>query len=41
MSAKELNRVVGDDAVAAEVEFSGTNSGPLQLGGMELPATGV
>jgi hypothetical protein len=32
--------VVGDDAVAAEVEVTGTNSGPLSLGGMELPATG-
>jgi hypothetical protein len=32
--------VVGDDALAAEVEFTGTNSGPLRLslGGMELPA---
>ncbi len=40
MKVKEQNRVVGDDAVAAEVEFTGTNSGPLSMGGMELPATG-
>jgi steroid delta-isomerase-like uncharacterized protein len=40
MRVKGLNRVVGDDAVAAEIEFTGTNSGPLRMGGMELPATG-
>jgi steroid delta-isomerase-like uncharacterized protein len=40
MRATELNRVVGDDSVAAEVEFTGTNSGPLAMGGMEIPATG-
>jgi steroid delta-isomerase-like uncharacterized protein len=40
MRAKDLNRVVGDDAIAAEIEFSGTNSGPLRMGGMEVPATG-
>jgi len=40
MRVQELNRVIGDDALAAEVEFTGTNSGPLRMGGMELPATG-
>jgi steroid delta-isomerase-like uncharacterized protein len=40
MKVKEQNRVVGDDAVAAELEFTGTNSGPLSMGGMEVPATG-
>ena len=40
MKVKEQNRVVGDDTVAAEVEFTGTNGGPLSMGGMELPATG-
>jgi steroid delta-isomerase-like uncharacterized protein len=40
MRVKELNRVVGDDALAAEVEFTGTNSGPMSIAGMELPATG-
>lgn len=39
MKVEEQTRVVGDDAVAAEVEFTGTNSGPLSMGGMELPAT--
>ena len=40
MRLTELSRVVGDDAVAAELEFTGTNSGPLRMGDMELPATG-
>jgi steroid delta-isomerase-like uncharacterized protein len=40
MRLTRLARVVGDDAVAAEVEFTGTNSGPLRMGGMELAATG-
>lgn len=36
------NRVIGEDQVAAEVEFTGTNSGPLQLapGAPAIPATG-
>ncbi len=40
LHARTVNRVIGDDAVAAEIEFTGTNSGPLAMGGMELPATG-
>jgi steroid delta-isomerase-like uncharacterized protein len=40
MRVKQTNRVVGDDAVAAEVEFTGTNSGPMMMGGMEIPPTG-
>jgi steroid delta-isomerase-like uncharacterized protein len=39
MQLKVLDRVVGDDAVAAELEFTGTNTGPLRMGGMEIPAT--
>ena len=39
MLVKQTNRVVGDDAVAAEVEFSGTNSGPLVMAGNEVPPT--
>jgi predicted ester cyclase len=36
------NRVVTDDQVAAEVEFTGTNSGPMQMapGAPTIPATG-
>jgi len=40
MRATEVNRVVGEDSVAAEIEFTGTNTGPLAMGGMEIPATG-
>ncbi|MBI3959292.1 MAG: ester cyclase [Chloroflexi bacterium] len=36
------NRVVSEDQVATEAEFTGTNSGPLQLapGAPAIPATG-
>jgi predicted ester cyclase len=40
MRASETNRVVGDDSVAAEIEFTGTNTGPLAMGGQEMPPTG-
>lgn len=40
MSLKQTNRVVSDDAVAAEVEFTGTNSGPMMMAGKEIPPTG-
>jgi steroid delta-isomerase-like uncharacterized protein len=40
MRAKTINRVVTENQVAAEVEFTGTNTGPLQMGGQEFPATG-
>ncbi|MBT2519754.1 ester cyclase [Arthrobacter sp. ISL-28] len=40
MRAKTTNRVVTEDQVAAEVEFTGTNTGPLRMGNQELPATG-
>jgi steroid delta-isomerase-like uncharacterized protein len=40
MRVKQTNRVVGDDAVAAEIEFTGTNTGPMMMGGMEIPPTG-
>ena len=36
----QTNRVVGEDAVAAEVEFTGTNTGPMLMGGAEVPPTG-
>jgi steroid delta-isomerase-like uncharacterized protein len=39
MLTKQTSRVIGDDAVAVEVEFSGTNSGPMVMGGNEIPAT--
>ncbi len=40
MSVKQTNRVVSDDAVAAEVQFTGTNTGPMMMAGNEIPPTG-
>jgi steroid delta-isomerase-like uncharacterized protein len=40
MRTRTTNRVIGEDSVAAEVEFTGTNTGPVVMGGMEIPATG-
>ncbi len=40
MHANQINRVIGEDTVAAEVIFGGTNSGPLQMGEDTIPATG-
>ncbi len=40
MSVKQTNRVVSDDAVAAELQFTGTNSGPMMMAGKEIPPTG-
>lgn len=40
MSVKRTNRVVSDNAVAAELEFTGTNNGPMMMGGNEIPPTG-
>jgi predicted ester cyclase len=31
MQVRTTNRVFGDDFIAAEVEFTGTNSGPLSM----------
>ena len=40
MSVKQTNRVVGEDSVAAEVEFRGTNTGTMVMAGKEVPPTG-
>ena len=42
LSATVKNRVVTEEQVAAEVGFTGTNSGPLQMapGAPAMPATG-
>ena len=40
MTVKQTNRVVSDDAVAAEVSFTGTNTGPMMMAGNEIPPTG-
>lgn len=34
-----VSRVIGDDSLASEIEFRGTNSGPLMMGGKSIPAT--
>jgi steroid delta-isomerase-like uncharacterized protein len=39
MRVTVTSRVVGEDAVAAEVEFTGTNSGALSMGGSQIPPT--
>jgi steroid delta-isomerase-like uncharacterized protein len=40
MKVETVARVVGEDAVAAEIAFTGTNTGPMVMGGMEMPPTG-
>ncbi len=40
MRVRQTNRVVSEDAAAAEVEFTGTNSGPMLMAGREIPPTG-
>jgi len=40
MRIRQTNRVVSDDAAAAEVEFTGTNTGPMLMAGTEIPPTG-
>lgn len=40
MRITRTNRLVDEDKVACELEFSGTNTGPLTMGGQEIPATG-
>jgi steroid delta-isomerase-like uncharacterized protein len=37
---REINRIIGDDSIAAEVELTGTNRGPLDVGDRQIPATG-
>jgi predicted ester cyclase len=39
MQVKQTDRVVGDDAVAGEILFLGTNTGPISMGGTEIPPT--
>jgi predicted ester cyclase len=39
MQVKQTSRVVGEDAVAAEIEFRGTNTGPMVMAGNEIPPT--
>jgi uncharacterized protein (TIGR02246 family) len=40
MRVKEKNRVIGDDSFAVELELTGTNTGPLNMGGTQMSPTG-
>ncbi|WP_427004502.1 ester cyclase [Pseudarthrobacter sp. H2] len=40
MRIRTTTRVVSEEQVAAEVEFTGTNTGPLLMGGQQIPPTG-
>jgi steroid delta-isomerase-like uncharacterized protein len=40
MRVKQVAQVIGEDSVAAEVLWEGTNSGPMTMGGMTIPPTG-
>ena len=39
MKTKQVSRVIGEDSVAAELEFTGTNAGPMMMGGKTIPPT--
>jgi len=39
MKTKAVSQIVGDDAVATELVFEGTNTGPMSMGGQTMPAT--
>ncbi len=39
MKTTSVSRVVGDDAVATEIEWTGTNTGPMVMGGNQIPPT--
>jgi steroid delta-isomerase-like uncharacterized protein len=40
MHIRATNTVCTDDQIACELEFTGTNTGTLAMGGMEIPPTG-
>ncbi len=40
MRVRQTNRVVSEDSVGAEIEFTGTNTGPMNMAGRQIPATG-
>jgi len=39
LHTKSVTRIIGDDAIASELEFEGTNTGPMSMGGQTIPAT--
>ena len=40
MHIRTTNVVCADDQIACELEFTGTNTGTLAMGGMQIPPTG-
>jgi len=40
LQVKVVDRIVDGGAVAARLEFTGTNNGPMDMGGNTIPATG-
>jgi predicted ester cyclase len=40
MRVKQTWRVIGEDSIAAEVEYTGTNTGPMVMAGNTIPPTG-
>ena len=40
LHVKQTHRVVSEDEVAAELEFTGTNTGPMLMAGRQVPPTG-
>lgn len=40
MQIRTMNRIIADEQLAAELEFTGTNTGPMTMGGQEIPPTG-
>jgi steroid delta-isomerase-like uncharacterized protein len=39
MRVRQTNRVTNEDSVGVEIEFTGTNKGPLNMAGREIPPT--
>ena len=39
MKVRTVNRVTSEDSVGVEIEFTGTNKGPLNMAGREIPPT--
>ena len=40
MRIRRTSRLIDNDAVAGEIEFTGTNTGPMAMGGDDVPPTG-
>jgi steroid delta-isomerase-like uncharacterized protein len=40
MRVRETQRLIDGDCIATELEFTGTNTGPVRMAGQEIPPTG-